>query len=149
MTEPRPDDGSVLLMILGLVVVLGVLLAVVVDTGRLYLARRSLDGVTDAAALAGAQAVDLDAVYAGTAGRDLPLDEAAVRRAIRTYLLAADVDTELEGFRLDEVTVTAGEVTVRTTSTVRLPFVGPFTGGTTTVVVRTSATARNRVGAAP
>lgn len=139
------DDGSVLVLVLGTAVVLALLLTVVVDTGRLYLVRRSLDGVTDAAALAGAQAVDLDAVYAGTSAGDLPLDAASARAAVEAHLAAREVEREIDGFRLDEVEVAGDEITVRTSATVRLPFVGPVTGGTTAVIVRTSATARNRV----
>ena len=148
MTGERSDEseeGSILVLVVGTVVLLAMLSAVVVDAGRLYLSRRALDGVTDAAALAGAQAIDLDAVYDGRGGRDLVLDEPAVRAAVAQYLETADAEGAVRGFRVTAIEVGDEEVTVRTTATVRLPFVGPFTGGSSTVSVRTESSARNRL----
>ena len=141
----RRDEGRVLVLVVGCVVVLAVLVAVVVDSARLYLARRALDAVTDGAALAGAQAADLDAVYAGRAEVDVPLDPAAARRSVDAYLRAAAAGDLPSGFTVDAADVNAAAVTVRTHATVRLPFVGGFTGGRAVVVLRSRATARNHL----
>ena len=141
------DDGRVMLLVVGIVVVLAMLVAVVVDVAHLYLARRSLDAATDAAALAGVQAADLGALYAGQDGRDVPLDERAVRRAVNRYIDNARVDDDIERFELEAVVVTDTQVSVSTRSSVRLPFVGPVTNGRSDVVVRSTSTARNRFSA--
>lgn len=141
----RQDEaGSVLVLVLGLAVVLGLLVAVVADAGQVFLARRSLDAVSDAAALAGAQAVDLDAVYAGGSGPDLALDENAVREAVERHLDATGADAAVPGFVLDAVEVEGATVTVRTRARVRLRLTGTLTG-TATATVRTTATARNHL----
>lgn len=144
MSESR-DDGTVLVLVLGCVVAAMLLVAVVTDSAQLYLARRSLDSVTDAAALAGAQAVDLDAVYAGRARGDVPLDPVRVRRAVVAHLDSAVDAGAIDRVRLVRVAVDDDAVTVTTSTRVRLPFTGAFTGGRGVVTVRTSATARNRL----
>jgi len=139
------DDGQILLLLIGAVLILALMIAGVVDTARLYLARRSLDAVTDAAALAGSQSADLAAVYSGRTGSDVPLDPTAARIAVRRYLDAVDAATSIRGFEVDAIEVTATEVTVRSHGVVRLPFAGPVMSGRSSVVVRTVATARNHV----
>ena len=132
-----------LILVIGCVAVLALLVAVTVDAARLYLARRALDGVTDAAALAAVQAVDLDAVYAGGVTTRLPVDEAGARRAVRRYLDASDAADDLDGLTVVAIEVGPDEVTVRTRAVVRLPFVGPATRGRSTVVVTSAVTAVN------
>jgi len=139
------DDGQILLLLIGAVLILALMIAGVVDTSRLYLARRSLDAVTDAAALAGSQSADLAAVYSGRTGSDVPLDPTAARIAVRRYLEAVDAATAIHGFDVDAIEVTATEVTVHSHGVVRLPFSGPVMNGRSSVVIRTVATARNHV----
>ena len=139
----RRDDGSVLPLVIGFVVVVLLLVGVVVDSSVLWLQRRALQSTVDGAALAGAQAVDLGAVYAGGAHGDLALAPAAVRRAVRRYLAATPSDDELPSFRLTSTTVEGPVVTVGARSTVSLPFTTLLTGRT--VVVRADASAVLRV----
>ena len=61
--QPRQDEGTVLLLIIGLVVVAALLIAVVTDVSALYLERRDLISAADGAALAGAQSVDEETIY--------------------------------------------------------------------------------------
>jgi uncharacterized membrane protein len=144
MSRLRSDEGSVLPLVIGAVVVVLLLVAVVTDTSVLWLHRRALQSTVDGAALAGAQAVDLGAVYAGGAHGDLPLaSTAAVRRAVRRYLAATPSDDELPAFRLTSTTVDGPVVTVAARSTVSLPFTSLLTGRG--VVVRADASAVLRV----
>lgn len=139
----RGDDGSVLPLVIGAVVVVLLLVGVVTDTSVLWLQRRALQSTVDGAALAGAQAVDLASVYAGGAHGDLTLAPAAVRRAVRRYLAATPSDDELPRFRLTSTTVDRSVVTVAASSTVSLPFTTLLTGRG--VVVRADASAVLRV----
>jgi cobyrinic acid a,c-diamide synthase len=56
MTRRSRDDGSILVLSLGFIVICILALAVVVDASSVFLARRALQSQADAAALAGAQA---------------------------------------------------------------------------------------------
>ena len=98
------DDGTVLLLIIGLVTIAALLVAVVTDVSALYLERRELVAAVDGAALAGAQAVDEESVYRDglPASGPVPLNVAAAEQAARDYL----ADAGVLGPRTD-VTVTA------------------------------------------
>ena len=92
-TRPQPasqrrgggDEGSAIVLILGLIVVCFLALGVVVDVSTVYLARRSLQAQADAAALAGAQAIDLDHYYAYGASEEIRLEPIAVRSAVERF----------------------------------------------------------------
>ena len=135
----RGDEGSMLPLVIGLVVVVVSLIAVVTDAGALWLARRSLQATVDGAALAGAQGVDLAAVYAGGATGDLELDPARARSAVRTYLRQTPSDQPV---RLTRVAVSTTEVVVDARTTVRLPFTSFVTGRGVPVVAEATAVLR-------
>jgi len=139
----REDDGSVLLLTLGFAVVALLLVAVVVDASKLFLTRRALSGVTDGAALAGAQGVDVAAVYAGAVeGGRLPLDESAVAAAVWAYLDAADDDDRLDGLRVVEIETTADTVVVTLEARARLPLRSTLTADPDGVTITVTARAR-------
>jgi Flp pilus assembly protein TadG len=148
MRRPRGDDGQLLLLTMFFALVLVLLVAVVVDTSAAFLARRSLAGAADGAALAAAQSVDLRAYYAGAGGPDLPL--AGVEDVVDAYVRDNLAGTEVVAVDLVDrgtaVTVTLGRhlalplafpgyaagLDVTATATARLPVVsGPtaVTGG--------------------
>ncbi len=137
MRSARGDRGSVLPLVIGAVVVVLTLVTVVTDVSVLWLQRRSLQATVDGAALAGAQAVDLDAVYAGGAHGDLLLDPRAARTAVRGYVRA--VPTSLRSLRVSSVVVTGTTVTVRATALASPPFLAFLTGRGVTVVAEASA----------
>jgi uncharacterized membrane protein len=136
---PGGDDGSMLPLVIGMVVVVVALIAVVTDAGALWLARRSLQSTVDGAALAGAQGVDLAAVYAGGATGDLELDPLRARSAVRTYLRQTPSDQPV---RLTRVLVTTTEVTIDARTTVSLPFTSFLTGRGVAVVAEATAVLR-------
>jgi hypothetical protein len=141
----QDESGSVLVLAVGLVVVALLVIAVVTDSAALFLARRSLAATADGAALAGAQGADLARVYAGEAGRSLPLSSAAARSRVRAYLRASGSapggePVSLRLFRCDGRTVT-----VRLAEVVRPPFVSWF-GGAGRVTVVAEAAASSPVG---
>lgn len=121
-TKTGRDDGSILVLSLGFIVICILALAVVVDASAIFLARRSLQAQADAAALAGAQAIDLDAYYANGASGRIRLDPFAVRTAVERQLRRDPADGRLTG-----VTVRDDVVTVEMTARVRPPFSGWLT----------------------
>lgn len=115
------ERGSVLVLALGLIVICLIAVAVVVDASTVFLARRSLQSAADSAALAGAQAIDLDDYYARGAAEGIVLDPAAVRAAVGRHLRSAP------GVALESVSVRGDTVTVRVRDRVRPPFSGWLT----------------------
>ncbi len=137
----KRDEGSVLLLVLGFAGILLTLVAVVADVSAVVLAKRSVASAADGAAVSAAQALDLDAVYDGELGTQLPL------RAVEARARVADheglVRAQQPGLRL--VLRLEGRTAVVTGSrTVRLPFRLPGTGP-----VRVSAVARARAPVLP
>lgn len=147
MRTPRlgDDEGTVLLLIVGLVAVVGLLVAVVTDVTALYLQRRDLVSAADGAALAGAQAVDEETIYTQglpTSG-PLPLDEAAARVAVHEYLSEAGLDSRLLAVRVETTPTT---VSVSLGTTYDLPVANTATLGVAgSAQVSASATARTAI----
>jgi uncharacterized membrane protein len=143
--RPRNDDGTVLLLILGLVVVAALLVAVVTDVSALYLERRELIAAADGAALAGAQAIDRESVYRNglpTSG-PVPLDRDAAEQAVRDYLTEAGL---LTGDLDVTISTSATTVSVALRTRARLPVSNTVTSGTSgTAAVSATATARTAV----
>ena len=137
MNRRRCDDGSVLPLVVGVVVIVVALVTVVTDVSVLYLQRRSLQAVVDGAALAGAQGVDLARLYAGGARGDLVLDPRASRAEVSSYVRA--VPNPPTGLRVVSVRVVTTTVTVRAQAIVRPPFLAFVTGRDVTVVAEASA----------
>jgi hypothetical protein len=133
----RRDDGSVLPLVIGVVVVVLSLITVVTDASVLFLQRRCVQAAVDGAALAGAQAVDLGRVYAGGARGDLVLDPRAARAAVTGYVRA--LPARPAGLRVTSVRVVTATVTVRAQAVVRPPFLAFLTGRGVTVVAEASA----------
>ena len=139
----RTDDGTVLLLILGLVTVAALLVGVVTDVSALYLERRKLISAADGAALAGAQEVDKATVYTQGLPREGPvaLDAQGAEHAARQYL--ADTGMDLADVR---VSATATTVTVSLQSRYELPIASRVTAGASgTADVAASATAQTAV----
>jgi uncharacterized membrane protein len=141
----RGENGTVLLLILGLVTIAALLVAVVTDVSALYLERRELVAAVDGAALAGAQAVDEESVYRDglpTSG-PVPLDESAAERAARDYLVDAGVLGPNSEVTVSTSTTT---VTVALMTSVDLPVASTVTAGSSgTAPVSATATARTAV----
>lgn len=119
------DDGQLTILVLGFAVILLMLVALVTDASKIFLAQRSLSGAADAAAVAGANAVDESAVYTGQAGDALPLTSRSVRDAVDGYVADAGLarPDRFNRFAVAAATTQDGvTATVRLTATVPLPF---------------------------
>lgn len=146
MSRARGDDGTVLLLVIGLVAVLGLLVAIVTDVTALYLQRRELVSAVDGAALAGAQAVDERAIYTQglPASGPLPLDQDAARAAVHAYLADAGLMTELSV----RVETTPTTVSVALSGTYGLPMASTVSLGAAGQT-QVSATAMARTAVLP
>ncbi len=123
MRKAGSERGSVLLLTIGLAVLALLVVLVVVDASTAFLQRRSLAGVADAAAIAGAQAVDLDRLYAdGVAAGIVPLDGAGVEAAVRRQLSQSEAGRAVPGFALESVRTDGRTVTVTVRGALDLPF---------------------------
>jgi Flp pilus assembly protein TadG len=117
------DQGSILILTLGFIIICVLAVAVVVDASTVFIQRRGLQGAVDSAALAGAQAIDLDTYYERGATQGLVLNPGAVQRAVAGHLRSA------ANIRLESVALAGDTVVVRATTRVRPPFSGWLTPG--------------------
>jgi uncharacterized membrane protein len=126
--RPRGDDGSVLLLVLGLTGVLLVAVALVVNVSAVILAKRALASAADGAAVSAAQALDEEAFYASGLAGGLPLD--ADEAASRVAAYRADVEAGQPGLQLS-LRVDGRTAVVRASRTIALPLrllsTGPVT----------------------
>jgi uncharacterized membrane protein len=79
------DEGSVMLLMIFMAVIIAGLITVAADVSTLFLAQREMQSTADGAALAAAQQADLQAVYTGDLGAQLPLSRQQATAAIDDY----------------------------------------------------------------
>lgn len=120
------DAGSVLLLVIGLVPVLAGLIAVGTDLAVLFTHRRSLAAEADSAALAAAQAADLQKLYTRGEMTELPLDCRKARA-----IAESRVGSSASGRRVNDATLArfvcrSNTVSLRLRSSVELPFASRF-----------------------
>ena len=140
------DQGSVLILLLGFAVLALVLVGVVADLSKVFLAKRSLASTADGAAIAAAQAIDLEALYTGSVDLgSLPIDARAAEAAARGHLAGDGSAIAYDAFALDLVEATPIQVEVQVSARVALIF-GAFFAGPDGVRLSASATARSPLG---
>jgi Flp pilus assembly protein TadG len=137
----RDERGQVSVMIVGFMLILLVMVAVVVDASAAYLQRSGLDTVADGAALAGTEALDLQAGYEQGLD-DLQLSRQLVDDAVRAYLDQTGARTRFPGLGYS-VSVTGNEVVVHVTAPLDLPLRVPETAGSTAISATGSAVLDN------
>lgn len=120
------DDGQLMVLIIGFVFIAALLVIAGVDVSKVFLARRALSSVADAAALAAAQSVDRTALYAGSGscGQLLPLDPDGARGQAEASL-ADDVPDLQQTFAVvqpPDVAITEDTVNVHLSGDVHVPF---------------------------
>jgi uncharacterized membrane protein len=89
------ERGQIAVLALGLALVVFAIAGLAVDGTRAFLARRSLQNLADAAALAGAGELDTDVLYR-TGGRTVVLEQDAARRTAATWLSRRGVTVQAE-----------------------------------------------------
>ncbi len=122
-----------LVLTAGLVVVVLLAVAVMVDAAAAFLQRRALVSLADAAALAGAQAIDVAAYYREGASAATTLDPDGVPRRVRSIL--AQYGTDLpEGLVIEEARTDGRRVRIVLSAPLDLPFFEEWTGSRLEVV---------------
>lgn len=147
----RADAGQTTVLIIGYAVIAMLLVTVVVNLSKVFLAQRSLDAAADAAAVAGAQAVRVSPYYRVGAADQLPLAESLARQQAYRHLSAAgmfDPARSCDDFTVEGVSLapTGDAVDVTVSCRVRIPFANvvsrAYAGG---VPVTSTAHARTTV----
>jgi hypothetical protein len=137
------DRGSVLVLGIGLVAVCLMAFVVLVDAAAAYLQRQQLTALADAAALAGAQGIDMAAYYRDGASASTRLDPGLVPQLARDHLLASDLSA-LVGLRVDRIGTDGGQVIVGLSAPLDLPFGSDLVDGRVAVESRAQLAYRAR-----
>ncbi|UPK76204.1 pilus assembly protein TadG-related protein [Nocardioidaceae bacterium SCSIO 66511] len=116
----RTDDGQVSVMIIGFFILVTLLIAVVVDTSAAYLRRTAMNNVADGAALAAADAVQGEQVYASGLGDEAPIDAAVAKSYVAGYLADSGTLADYPGIRW-RVEQDGDRITVRVAAPLALP----------------------------
>lgn len=120
MRRPRGDDGTILVLTFGLVGLLLVAVAIVVDVSAVVLAKRGVASAADGAAVSAAQALSTEALYRDGLGEALPLSAEDAGARVRQYEL--DAQAGQPGLRL-AVRLEGDTAVVTGVRRVRPPFV--------------------------
>jgi Flp pilus assembly protein TadG len=139
------DEGSVLVLGIGLVVVLMLLVGAGVDASRLFLVRRSLADLADGAALRAAEDLDEATLYRSGASDVLPLATNRVRTDVTSYVAAEAAANGMHGVRVAAVSVRDGIVRVGLAMTETVPVLGTLVGSPDGELVTATAVARSAV----
>ena len=131
----RDDRGSITVMTIGFLVVIGLLAVVVINVSAAFLERQRLDNLADGAALAAADGLSRDVFYREG---EVTLDDRQARELIARYVGGSD------GVRVVRVSTDAEQVSVRLERLIGLAFTPPGFQSRTTIV--SEATAQLRLG---
>jgi uncharacterized membrane protein len=129
MTRER---GTVTVMTIGFLMLLGLLTVVVVDSSAAFLERQRLNNLADGAALAAADGLDEAGFYAD---RSVVLDPEEARQLVSDYLAGADV-------RVVDVSADADTVHVHLERDLDLPLTPPGWRSRTTIVAEATSQLR-------
>lgn len=124
----RAERGQASVLLVGMVLMGLAFTGLAVDGTRLFTARRDLSALADAAALAAASEIDVEA-YRASGGREVRLDPAAARTVVADILADSGLPT---GTRV-RVDVTADRVDVGLERPVGLTFLAVVGLGSQTI----------------
>src|SRR5687768_3825940 len=120
----RRERGTITVMTIGFLMLLGLLTVVVVDSSAAFLERQRLNNLADGAALAAADGLDEAGFYAD---RRVVLDPDEARRLVSYYLAGENV-------RVVDVSTDADTVHVHLERNLDLPLTPPGWTSRTTIV---------------
>lgn len=139
----RDDEGSVLVLGIGLSIVCVMIATVAINVATIWLARTSLNSVADGAALAGAQAIDSAAVYRDGLTGITHLSPSKARAKVRAYVAKPEVKSQVHGLKVRSVVVSGNSVQVTVSATPAMPF--GYLWNNAPVITRSKARAINHV----
>jgi uncharacterized membrane protein len=138
MGRRSSDDGQITVLIIGFVVIVVLAVGVVANASKAFVYRRSLASWADGAAIAAAQAVAEDVVYAGPTMETLPISATEARRVVDEYVASNGLGHRFTGLRV-EVGVDPEANTVTVEFGARVPLV--LSGNAASIPVSAAATA--------
>jgi hypothetical protein len=132
------ESGSTLILGIGLVGVCLLAFMVVTDAGNAFVQHRQLFDLADAAALAGAQSIELSHYYANGAHEGSRLDSGAVVAKARDHIELEQAEAKIPGLHVDSIRSSGDDVVVELSAPVQLAFLN-FLGSQS---IHVSSTAR-------
>lgn len=139
----KNEDGSVLVLGVGLSIVCVLIATVAINVSTLWLARTSLNSVADGAALAGAQAIDSASVYRDGLTGITHLSPSLARSKVRAYVSKPEVKLQVHGLKVRSVVVSGNSVQVTVSAIPAMPF--GYLWNSSPVIARSKARAINHV----
>jgi hypothetical protein len=128
----RNERGSITPLIIGFALVVGLLVAVVVDASAAYLRRQGLNSLADAAALAATDGLQGDRVYTHGLDDRAEIDAAAARWYVESYLRDSGAIAHYPGL-IWTVSTSPTTVLVRVAAPLELPLRVPGVDESATV----------------
>lgn len=141
--KTRNDEGSILVLGIGLSLVCVLVATVAINVATVWLARTSLDSVADGAALAGVHAVDSAAIYRDGLSGMTRISPSLARTKVRAYLARPEVQSQVHGLKLRSIVVSGNSVQVTVSCFPAMPF--GYLWDAPTVTARSKARAINYV----
>ena len=122
MTARADDRGSVLVLGIGLIGVLLLAVSVVTDASMAFIQRSALQARADAAVLAGAQGIDLDAYYVHGATEATVLVPSNARSLAADQLARAQEHSAIEGLEVVALSASPREISATLSAPIRTAF---------------------------
>ena len=137
----RNEAGTVTVLVVGFVLVVGLLVAAVVDASAAFLRRQQVNALADGAALAAADGAQGEAVYTAGLGQQASIDPVAAQAYVAAYLRDTGAATSYPGLTW-QVSSSDTEVRVLVAAPLDLPITPSGWVGETTVTGTASAVVR-------
>lgn len=118
----KRDDGSVLVLGVGLMGVVLLAISVVVDASMAFIQRQALQARADAAVLAGVQGIDYDAYYAQGATEATALVPGNARGLAVARLNRSQQADPIPGFQILEISSSQRAVAAKVSAPIRTAF---------------------------
>ncbi len=116
------DEGQITVLIIGFVMIVVLAVGVIANASKVFVYRRSLASWADGAAIAAAQSVAEDVVYAGPTVEQLPIAASEARRVVDEYVARNGLARRFDALQVD-VGVNPAASTVTVEFAVRVPLV--------------------------
>lgn len=129
MTGASDERGTITVMSIGFLLLIGALTVVVVNASAAFLQRQELNNLADGAALAAADGLDAGAFYER---REIVLSEPDVQRLVAEYVAGSNA-------RVTEIEVVGDRVRLRLAQPMDLPLVPPGWMSRTTIIADADA----------
>ena len=118
----KNEEGSVLVFGIGLGVIALLVLTTSVNIATLWVTKSKLNSVADSVAIAASHSIDIEKFYSTGVNQKVLLNQALAKsRAIR-FLQKLAIESELDSFKLVDLTVEHNSVTVLISADPQLPF---------------------------